>query len=157
MYTMLVFHTIGFTWQYLKRVLYMAFYTLIAPLITLTYPLDKIKDGHAQAFSMWIREYIFTALVQVIHLVIYFVLVGSAVALVEHYEIFAVLVISFIKKAEDLVKKMFGFEQSDTVGTIGQAATGGLIMNAINMLSPSSKSKKSIHSNESIESNFSSQ
>jgi hypothetical protein len=143
MYTMLVFHTIGFTWQYLKRVLYMAFYTLIAPLITLTYPLDKIKDGQAQAFSMWIKEYIFTALIQVIHLVIYFVLVGSAVALVEDYAIFAVLVIHFIKKAEDLVKKMFGFEKSDTVGTIGQAATGGLIMNAINMLSPSSKSKKS--------------
>ena len=58
MYASIVILTITFTFQYLKRVIFMAFYTLIAPLITLTYPLDKIKDGQAQAFSMWIKEYI---------------------------------------------------------------------------------------------------
>ena len=61
MYVALVVLTCTFTIQYLKRVIYMAFLTMIAPLICLTYPLDKIKDGQAQALSMWLREYIFNA------------------------------------------------------------------------------------------------
>jgi len=144
MYVVIVIFTVMFTIQYLVRVIYMAFYTLIAPLITLTYPLDKIKDGQAQAFSMWIKEYIFTALVQVIHLVIYFVLISSAMELAVEYSLFAIIVMAFIKKAEGIIKKMFGFEKSDTVGTLGAAATGGLVMNAINKIGgKSSKGGKS--------------
>ncbi|MBQ8044589.1 MAG: hypothetical protein IJ272_10695, partial [Clostridia bacterium] len=134
MYATIVIFTITFTVQYMMRVIHMAFYTMIAPLITLTYPLDKIKDGQAQAFNMWIREYMFTALVQVIHLVIYFVLVSSALELVEFYPIFAIVAMMFIKKAEGIIKKMFGFEKSETVGTIGAAATGALVVNAMNQL-----------------------
>ena len=134
MYVVIVIFTITFTVQYMMRVIYMAFYTLIAPLITLTYPLDKIKDGQAQAFSMWIREYIFTALTQVIHLVIYFVLVSSALELVEFYPVFAIIAMMFIKKAEGIIKKMFGFDKSETVGTLGAAATGAFVVNAMNKM-----------------------
>ena len=134
MYVVLVIYTVTFTFRYIKRVIYMAFYTLIAPLITLTYPLDKIKDGQAQAFNMWIKEYVFTALIQVVHLVIYSVLVGSAIELVDNYELYAIIVIMFIKQAEDIIKKMFGFDKSETVGTLGAAATGGLLMSAINKM-----------------------
>lgn len=75
MYVALVILTCTFTIQYLKRVIYMAFLTMIAPLICLTYPLDKIKDGQAQALSMWLREYIFNALLQPMHLIIYTLLI----------------------------------------------------------------------------------
>ena len=61
---------------------------MIAPLITLTYPLDKISDGKAQAFNMWIREYIFNALIQVVHIMLYIVLISSAESLVKHFPIF---------------------------------------------------------------------
>ena len=71
MYYYLVFMTIKFTVLYFKRVVYMAFLTMIAPLIGLTYPLDKIKDGQAQAFTMWIREFVFNALLQPLHLILY--------------------------------------------------------------------------------------
>ena len=37
----------------------MAFLTLIAPLVALTYPIDKMNDGQAQAFNRWMKEYIF--------------------------------------------------------------------------------------------------
>ena len=126
--------TVIFTVQYIKRVVFMAFYTLIAPLITLTYPLDKIKDGQAQAFVMWIREYIYTALIQVVHLVIYTVLVGSALELVTSYPLYAIVVILFIRKADGIIKKMFGFDKSETVGTLGAAATGALLVNAMSKL-----------------------
>ena len=74
-YVVLVIYTIIFCFTYLKRVIYMAFLTMIAPLICLTYPLDKIKDGQAQALSMWLREYIFNALLQPMHLIIYSLLI----------------------------------------------------------------------------------
>ena len=35
----------------------MAFLTLIAPFVALMYPLDKVKDGQAQTFNFWCREY----------------------------------------------------------------------------------------------------
>lgn len=44
MYVALVILTCVFTIHYLKRLVYLAFLTMIAPLIALTYPLDKIKD-----------------------------------------------------------------------------------------------------------------
>ena len=98
MYVALVILTCVFTFQYLKRVLYMAFLTMVAPLIALTYPIDKIKDGQAQAFGMWLREYIFNALIQPIHLLLYSMLVGSAMDLVEVNPIYAIVAICFIVK-----------------------------------------------------------
>lgn len=153
MYAMLTILTVVYTIQYLKRVIFMAFYTLIAPLITLTYPLDKIKDGQAQAFNLWIREYIYTALVQVIHLVIYTVLVGSALGLVADYPLYAIVVLMFIKKADGIVKKMFGFDKnSETVGLLGAAASGALVVNALSKIGGKGGPKKDSSEGKSNES-----
>ena len=134
MYIVLTIYTVMFTFQYIKRVIFMAFFTMIAPLITLTYPLDKINDGQAQAFTMWIREYIFNALLQVIHILLYFVLVSSAEVLVIHYPLIGIVTVGFITQAEKIIRKMFGFENTTTVGTIEAAAIGGLIMSGLNKL-----------------------
>ena len=58
-YLVLVFYTLFFSFTYIKRVIYMAFLTIIAPLVAMTYSMDKIADGKAQAFNMWLKEYIF--------------------------------------------------------------------------------------------------
>lgn len=44
LYIVLIVFTAMFMFRYVKRVIYVAFLTLIAPLVALTYPLDKIKD-----------------------------------------------------------------------------------------------------------------
>lgn len=142
MYVLMTIYTIMFSFQYLKRVLYMGFFTMIAPLITLTYPLDKIKDSKAQAFTMWIREYIFNALIPVVHLILYFTLVGSALSLVETYPLYAIIAIGFITQAERIIRKMFGFENTTTVGAMEAAATGGLITAALNKLQKTGNSNK---------------
>lgn len=134
MYLVLVIYTVIFTIQYLKRLLYMAFFTLIAPLIALTYPLDKIKDGQAQAFTMWTREYIFNALLQPMHLLLYYIFVSSAMELVYQNPLYAVVAIGFLVPAEKFFRKMFGFEKASSAGQIGAAAGGALIMNAINKM-----------------------
>lgn len=43
-YIALVAFTVVFTFRYIKRVIYIAWLTLMAPMVALTYPLDKIKD-----------------------------------------------------------------------------------------------------------------
>lgn len=43
-YIALIAFTAVFTVRYIKRVIYIAFLTLMAPMVALTYPIDKIKD-----------------------------------------------------------------------------------------------------------------
>lgn len=131
MYVILVTFSVTFSIQYLKRVIYMAFLTMIAPLIALTYPLDKIKDGQAQAFSMWIREYIFNALIQPLHLLLYAILVGGGVTLTETYPLYGVVAVGFLVPAEKFFRKMFGFDKAESVGTLGAVAGGAVLMSLI--------------------------
>lgn len=134
LYLVLVVYTIIFTVHYLKRVVYLAFFTMIAPLIAVTYPIDRIKDGQAQAFGTWIKEYTFNAAIPVIHIIIYSALVGSASDLARSNPLYAIVCIFFLIPAEKFFKKLFGFEKATTVGQLGAAAGGALIMNAINKM-----------------------
>ena len=133
-YLVLVIYTCVFTVHYLKRLIYLAFFTMIAPLIALTYPLDKIKDGQAQAFGMWIREYVFNALIPVVHIVLYSIFVGSAIDFARNNPIYAIVCIGFLIPAEKFVRKMFGFDKATTSGQLGAAAGGAMIMNAVNKI-----------------------
>lgn len=134
MYYYLVFITIKFTVMYFKRVVYMAFLTMIAPLIGLTYPLDKIKDGQAQAFTMWIREFVFNALLQPLHLVLYYIFIGSSIMsdFATENPFFSLVVISFLKPAEKMLRKMFGFDKTGKLGNLESAFKGAAIMNMMN-------------------------
>lgn len=120
-YVALLVYTCKFTWIYMKRTVTMAFLTIIAPLVAMTYPIDKMKDGKAQAFNAWLKEYIFTALLQPFHLIIYTVLVGSALNLATQNILYSILVIAFIGPAEKLLRKFFGFDKASTPGTLSQA------------------------------------
>lgn len=134
MYLMLVVLTGVFTAQYFKRVVYMAFLTMIAPMIALTYPLDKIKDNKAQAFSFWLREYIFNCILQTVHLLLYTVLISSAFDFAKQNILYAIVAMGFLVPAEKLIKDMFGMKSSTPVGTLGAAAGGAVVMSMLNKL-----------------------
>lgn len=134
-YLVIVIYTIIFAIMYLKRVIYMAFFTMMAPIVALTYPLDKARDGKAQAFDMWIKEYTFNALIQPFHLIIYYVLVASAMNLAVNNPLYALVAIGFMMPAEKLLRKFFGFNKSETSGVLGGALGGAMIMQGINALS----------------------
>lgn len=121
-YMALVAYTAIFTWHYLKRLLMMAFLTIIAPMVAFTYPIDKISDGKAQAFNIWLKEYIYNALIQPFHLIIYTVFVTSAMELAQTNMLYALACMAFILPAEKFLKKMFGFDKAP-LGTMG-ALTG---------------------------------
>ena len=134
-YVVLIIYTCIFTIQYLKRVIYMAFLTIVAPLIALTYPLDKVKDGKAQAFSMWLKEYIFNALLQPVHLLLYVILIGGVAGdFIDSNPLYAIVAIGFLTPAEKFFRKMFGMESQTTVGAIEAAAGGAMVMSMLNKL-----------------------
>ena len=123
MYIALVVYTIKFTWEYLKRAITMAFLTLMAPVVAITYPIDKLGDGKAQAFNMWLKEYVFNLLLQPFHLIIYVVFMESAMNIAVNNPIYAIFFLAFITPAEKLLRKFFGFDKSSTAG--GSSFAGG--------------------------------
>ena len=133
LFLVLVFLLCFFTWTYLKRVLYMAFLTIIAPFVALTYPLDKIKDGQAQAFNFWMKEYIYNLLLQPLHLLIYTVLISSAIELASKNILYSIVALGFLVPAEKLIRQMFGFK-GNTPGFLPGAAGAALVMSGMKNL-----------------------
>ena len=134
MYIVLVIYTCAFTFMYLKRVLWMAFLTMISPLVAITYPIDKVNDGQAQGFKLWLKEYIFNALLQPIHYLIYTIIMGSVMSLVKEYPVYAVVALGFLMPAEKFIRKMFGFEKAETVSAFGGVASAAFLMGNIRKL-----------------------
>lgn len=131
MYLALVLYTVMFTFTYFKRFLYMAFFTMIAPLVALTYPIDKVKDGKAQAFDMWFKEYTMNAIIQPIHLILYSVFIGSAIDLAVSNPLYAIVAMAFLTSAEKFVKQMFGLDKAKTPAGLAAMAGGALAMKGI--------------------------
>ena len=133
-YLALVMYTMLFLFRYLKRLMMLAFLTIIAPLMAMTYPLDKLQDGSAQGFNTWLKEYIFNLLIQPVHLILYTMLIGSAMDLVSTNLIYALVALGFILQAEKILRKFFGFDKASTVAG-GSALGGALAMQGINQIS----------------------
>ncbi len=132
LYIVLVIYTCVFTVMYFKRFLYMAFLTMIAPLVALTYPIDKVGDGKAQAFNMWFKEYVTHLILQPVHLILYTALVSSAMDLVKNNLIYGLVAIGFLIPAEKLIKKMFNLDGAQTTSGFGSFAGGALAMKGLN-------------------------
>ena len=135
LFLILVFYTIGFLVIYIKRVIMLAFLTIIAPLVAMTYPIDKMHDGSAQAFNTWLKEYLFNLLIQPLHVLLYTILLGSAIEFAKDNIIYSIVALGFILQAEKIMRKFFGFDKASTVESGSTAAIGGaLAMAGINQL-----------------------
>ncbi len=132
-YCMLVWQTLGLVFAYFSRMLKTAFLIIIAPLITLTYSIDKMGDGKAQALNTWLKEFVFTVLIQPFHCIIYMCLIDMAFKLLSQASdatqklaraIIAMLMIRFVKEAEKIIRKIFAFkdDNSKTSVAAGMAA-----------------------------------
>lgn len=136
LYGVIIFQTVSFIFAYVKRMLTIGFLIMIAPLITITYSIDKIGDGKAQALNTWLKEFSYNILIQPFHCILFasfanvaFDLIGvgtwtAGSSLAEM--ILAIACIQFIKTGENLVKKIFGFGQASSLSDMaaGMAATG---------------------------------
>ena len=116
-YCYFVIQTLGLLLSYFSRMLKLAFLVIIAPLITLTYSIDKIGDGKAQALSAWLKEFVYTVLIQPFHCIIYMCFINMAFDILNSGAankqiigaIFAILCMRFTKEAEKILGKIFQF------------------------------------------------
>ena len=133
-YIVLVLYTFIFVFTYLKRVVYMTFLTIIAPLVALTYPLDKMNDGKAQAFDMWFKEYLFNLLIQPMHLILYTILISSAMDFASKNILYVVVALGFMVPAEKLLRRFFGFEKAHTPGLLAGPAGAAIMMKGMDKM-----------------------
>ena len=120
-----VIMNIIFIIKYVIRALTIIFLVLLAPITCITYPIDKISDGKAQAYDTWFKEFLYEVIIQPFHLLIYVVLIGSAAELAKDNLIYAMLCFGVMIPAEKFIKQMFGFK--DKLGSpLGSFATGAI-------------------------------
>ena len=130
-YVMIMFQTIAFLITYMNRVIKVGFLILISPMISITYSIDKIGDGKAQALNYWLKEFVYCILIQPFHCVMYLAFVNIAISLMQtnnllvtlgeggafNYNqlvngLLVILCLKFINDGEKVVKKIFNFQET---------------------------------------------
>ncbi len=153
-YCGIVAQTIFFFIAYLNRMLKIGFLIIISPLISITYSIDKMGDGKAQALNNWLKEFIYTILIQPFHCIIYIALINTAFVLITNAGsvtitslpnilktaefnklangVLAIVCLKFVNDGEKIVRKIFGFsdDNSKTSMAAGAIATIALVNNA---------------------------
>lgn len=150
LYFAVLWQALTFLFTYVKRMLTIGFLIMIAPLITITYSIDKIGDQKAQALNTWLKEFVYNVLIQPFHCILFAAFTSVAFQLIQSslFEdtniaalILAVCCMSFIKEGEKLVQKIFGFGQASSLASMAfgaaitmsvakQSAKGGQVVGA---------------------------
>lgn len=153
-YVIFVIQVLMFVLKYIKRMLTVAFLIIISPLISITYSIDKMGDGKAQALNTWLKEFVYNVLIQPFHCIIYMAFIGTAFNLLTGggdsvlkgiaqllpglgssdlaNAVLAIMCMLFVDDAEKIVKKIFGFDAASslssnlsTLALAGAVAKGG--------------------------------
>ena len=148
-YIAIVFSIFLFLIMYIKRMITIAFLVLISPIITITYSIDKVGDGQAQAFSAWMKEFFHNVLIQPFHCLIYLVFVSTAMKLaIQENSLaagtLAVFCMIFMLQAENIVKGIFGITSKSTGSGL---ATAAVLTGAFKRLAPAAGKAKNAVSN----------
>ena len=138
-YIMLIWQTFGIIVSYFNRMLKVAFLIIISPLVTITYSIDKMGDGKAQALNLWLKEIVFTILIQPFHCIIYMCLIDTAFNLLAQpadnieklsHALVAIIMIRFIKEGEKIIRNIFDFKDDNNKTSVAMAmATTGVLIN----------------------------
>lgn len=128
-YLLLEALTFGFLIAYIKRMITIAFLIIIAPLVTITYSIDRMGDGSSQALNTWFKEFAYNILIQPFHCIAFLALCSAAVDLGEKANLadatLAICLLAFLaKSAEDIVKRIFGFQAQSMASPVAAAALG---------------------------------
>ena len=152
-FVFIIFQTIAFLIAYLNRMIKIGFLIMISPLISITYSIDKMGDGKAQALGNWLREFIYTILIQPFHCLKYIAFVRTAFTLITSngnilsiqsfadgidlltspdYNqlvngVLAILCLKFINDGEKIVRKIFGFQDDNSLTSMAAGMAVGMM------------------------------
>lgn len=119
-FCILVGITLSFLFFYIKRMLTLAFLVIISPIVTITYAIDKMGDNQSQALNKWVKEFVYTVLIQPFQCLIYIVFATTALTLMQDKTLGAAMLgcimLLFIHQAEHIVRGIFSFEHAHNLG-----------------------------------------
>lgn len=109
--------------------------------------------GKSQALNTWLKEFIYNVLIQPFHCIIYLAFMTIIMGLIGSPSdinwfdgaglgaaIVSIFIMLFIKQAEPIVRKIFGFDNATSLGSV--VASGAILMNSINAASNAMKKNK---------------
>lgn len=114
MYMVLVYLLIRYIFIYLKRYLTINILVIIAPIIGISYSIDKLKDNKSQSLGAWLKDFTFTTLLQSIHALTYTIFIPIALQTSEDNIggiIFAFVLLNFMTKADKIIINIFGMNR----------------------------------------------
>ena len=103
----LTWYQAKFFLYYLHRTMEVNFLVVAAPLVTITYSIDKIGDNKAQAFGNFVKEITMKSSIQLIHAVLYVVFIATAGVIAVSQPILAILFFATLSRAEKIAKNIF--------------------------------------------------
>ncbi len=138
-YVTLVGITFVFLLSYIKRMITIGFLIVIAPLVTVTYSLDKMGDSKSQALNTWFKEFSYNILIQPFQCVAYLALANTSYQLLaqsnsEHLDemfrsaVLAFVMLLFVLESEKIIKHIFHFESETMSDGLKEAAVGAAIL-----------------------------
>ena len=162
LFVIFVWQTVKFFVMYVKRMITIGFLILISPLITITYSVDRAGDQKAQALNTWLKEFVYNVLIQPFHCVLYLSfahvafstiisddtdsiieLLGQSVNVWKNGIgdlFFAILCLTFVNSGEKIVREIFGFNKTSTVGDmVGAAAVVTSVVSTANKVGSTAK------------------
>ncbi|MBO5004609.1 MAG: hypothetical protein J6D03_05070 [Clostridia bacterium] len=107
---MLVYYQVKFFIVYFKRLLEVGFLISISPLVTITYPIDKVGDGRAQAYKTWLTMITYNIFIQLIHAIVYVIFIFSAAEIAKTVPIIGILFLTTLSRTEKIIKTTFGLK-----------------------------------------------
>ena len=112
LYTLLTLSEIQIFVFYISRLLKIAYLIIISPLVCVTYSIDKIKDGKAQAFENWIKEFAISVLAQPLQLFIYVLLIDSTGEIISKNMGFGVIFLLLLPYGVRIFKSVLKFGEN---------------------------------------------
>lgn len=109
-YGVLVYYAWRFAIKYFIRVFNIMILTLVAPVISASYALNKVMTGKSKIFSGWLTEYIVNVIVQMFHVIIYVSFVAIALKLSAESlpgAILAFVLLHFMLEGEKFLRTLF--------------------------------------------------
>lgn len=122
MYSGLLIMTFVFLIVYMKRMLTISFLVVIAPLISVTYAIDKLDNNRSEILNAWLKEFMYNVLIQPFHCLLYLIFIGTAMNLIAQKGtldfgamVFAIILTFCIFLGQKIIREIFGFGESKSL------------------------------------------
>lgn len=106
--------SLSFLYAYLKRMVNVGFLIIIAPLIAVSYSIDKLGNNKSETLSGWLRDFTQKVMMQPVHLLLYVILMNATLSTMSQTSGFSIvsfllilIIFKFIAEAEGIVQSMF--------------------------------------------------